>query len=252
VMPMEMQPVLKIQDLRKSFYGLRALDGVDMELREKELLGLMGPNGSGKSTLLNCMTGVLSTTGGRVYHRSRDITGWKSSSIYKLGIARTFQLVQLFPEMTVLDNMVGAIQESRGTMFGRLFRFSEEWEKAKAQEILEFLKIDHVKNNLAKNLSYGQQKLVDLGMVLMADPSVVLLDEPLAGVNPTLGREIIGHILELVKVKCCTVLIIEHNAKIMLDICDRIVVLNEGRKIADGHPDAIKQNPEVLKAYFGA
>jgi len=251
-MPMEMQPVLKIQGLRKNFYGLRALDGVDMELKEKELLGLMGPNGSGKSTLLNCMTGVLSTTGGRVYHRSRDITSWKSSSIYKLGIARTFQLVQLFPEMTVLDNMIGAIQESRGTMFGRLFRFSEEWEKAKAQEILEFLKIAQVRDNLAKNLSYGQQKLVDLGMVLMSDPSVVLLDEPLAGVNPTLGREIIDHILELVRVKCCTVLIIEHNAKIMLDICDRIVVLNEGRKIADGLPEEIKQNPEVLKAYFGA
>jgi len=109
-----------------------------------------------------------------------------------------------------------------------------------------------VKNNLAKNLSYGQQKLVDLGMVLMSDPSVVLLDEPLAGVNPTLGREIIDHILELVRVKCCAVLIIEHNAKIMLDICDRIVVLNEGRKIADGLPEEIKQNPEVLKAYFGA
>jgi branched-chain amino acid transport system ATP-binding protein len=249
---MEMQPVFKVEELRKNFYGLRALDGVDMELREKELLGLMGPNGSGKSTLLNCMTGVLSTTGGRVYHRNRDITAWKSSSIYKLGVARTFQLVQLFPEMTVLDNLIGAIQESRGTMFGRLFRFSEEWEKAKAQEILEFLKIAHVKKNLAKNLSYGQQKLVDLGMVLMSDPSVVLLDEPLAGVNPTLGREIIDHILELVKVKSCTVLIIEHNAKIMLEICDRIVVLNEGRKIAEGHPDEIKQNPEVLKAYFGA
>ena len=251
-MSMETQPVLKIQGLRKNFYGLRALDGVDLELKEKELLGLMGPNGSGKSTLLNCMTGVLSTTGGRVFHGSRDITGWKSSSIYKLGVARTFQLVQLFPEMTVMDNMVGAIQESRGTMFGRLFRFSEEWEKDKAESILEFLKIAHVKNSLAKNLSYGQQKLVDLGMVLMSDPSVVLLDEPLAGVNPTLGKEIIDHILELVREKSCAVLIIEHNAKIMLDICDRIVVLNEGRKIADGLPEEIKQNPEVLKAYFGA
>jgi branched-chain amino acid transport system ATP-binding protein len=249
---MDKNTVLTIRGLRKNFYGLRALDGVDLDIREKELLGLMGPNGSGKSTLLNCMTGVLSPTGGRVCHRDRDITGWRSSSIYRLGIARTFQLVQLFPEMTVLDNMIGAIQEGQGSMFGRLFRFSEELEKAKALELLDFLKISHLQRNLAKNLSYGQQKLLDLGMVLMSDPSVVLLDEPLSGVNPTLGREIVDHILHLIRVRGCTVLIVEHNAKIMLDICDRIVVLNEGRKIADGQPEEIKQDPEVLKAYFGA
>jgi branched-chain amino acid transport system ATP-binding protein len=251
-MLMEQNKVLDIQGLRKNFYGLRALDGVDMVLREKELLGLMGPNGSGKSTLLNCITGVLSPAAGKVTFRQREITGWKSSSIYKLGIARTFQLVQLFPEMTVLDNMIGAIQESLGTMFGRLFKFSEENEKNKALKILDFLKISHLKDNLAKNLSYGQQKLLDLGMVLMSEPSVVLLDEPLAGVNPTLGKQIIDHIMELIEVKRCTVLIVEHNAKIMLDICDRIVVLNEGKKIADGQPQEIKQDAEVLKAYFGA
>lgn len=251
-MLMVQNTVLEIRGLRKNFYGLRALDGVDMALREKELLGLMGPNGSGKSTLLNCITGVLSPAAGKVTFREREITGWKSSSIYKLGIVRTFQLVQLFPEMTVLDNMIGAIQESLGTMFGRLFRFSEEKEKNKALEILDFLKISHLKGNLAKNLSYGQQKLLDLGMVLMSEPSVVLLDEPLAGVNPTLGRQIIDHIMELIEVKFCTVLIVEHNAKIMLDICDRIVVLNEGKKIADGKPQEIKQDAEVQKAYFGA
>jgi branched-chain amino acid transport system ATP-binding protein len=223
-----------------------------MTVNKQELLGLMGPNGSGKSTLLNCITGVLSTTSGKVYYYGRDITGWKSSSMYKLGIARTFQLVQLFRDMTVIDNMIGAIQESQGSMFSRLFKFSEKDEKEKALQILDFLKIDHLKNNLAKNLSYGQQKLLDMGMVLMSEPSVVLLDEPLAGVNPTLGKEIIDHILDLVKIKCCTVIIVEHNAKIMLDICDRIIVLSEGKKIADDHPKKIKQNPEVLKAYFGA
>ena len=244
--------LLRIQGLQKNFYGLRALDGVDMEIRKGELLGIMGPNGSGKSTLLNCVTGVLESSGGNVYFRGEEITGWKSSSIYKIGIARTFQLVQLFPEMTVLDNMIGAIQESEGSMFGRLFKFVEERERLKAFEILDFLKISHVRDSYAKNLSYGQQKLLDLGMVLMSDPSLILLDEPLAGVNPTLGNEIVAHILKLIHEKGCTVGIVEHNAKIMLDVCDRIVVLNEGKLLADGQPEEIKQDKEVLKAYFGA
>lgn len=244
--------VLEIQGLQKSFYGLHALDGVDMVVKEQELLGVMGPNGSGKSTLLNCITGVLTTSGGKVSFQGKDITGWKSSSIYKIGIARTFQLVQLFPEMTVLDNMIGAIQESEGSMFSRLFKFSEENERRKALEILDFLKISHVKENYAKNLSYGQQKLLDLGMVLMSDPSLILLDEPLAGVNPTLGKEIIEHILKLIREKGYTVVIVEHNAKIMLEVCDRIVVLDEGKKLADGLPTEIQHNEDVLKAYFGA
>jgi len=244
--------LMKIKGLQKSFYGICALDGVDMEIRKGELLGIMGPNGSGKSTLLNCITGVLESSGGSVYFQGEDITGWKSSSIYQIGIARTFQLVQLFPEMTVLDNMIGAIQESEGSMFGRLFKFVEERERIKAFELLDFLKISHVRDSYAKNLSYGQQKLLDLGMVLMSDPSLILLDEPLAGVNPTLGKEIVEHILKLIHEKGCTVGIVEHNAKIMLDVCDRIVVLNEGKTLADGQPDEIKQDKEVLKAYFGA
>ena len=244
--------ILKISNLHKTFYGFRALNGVSMNVNEGELLGIMGPNGSGKSTLLNCITGIFPNTDGKVFFRDKDITGWNSSSIFKIGIARTFQMVQIFPDMCVLDNILGALQESKGNMLQRLFQVNENKEKEKAMGMLDFLKISHLKNENAKNLSYGQQKLLDLGMALIADPSLILLDEPLAGVNLTLGKEIIEFILKLVKQKSCTVIIIEHNAKIMLDICSRIIILNEGKKLAEGKPEEIKSNKEVIKAYFGA
>lgn len=244
------EKILKISNLHKRFYGFRALNGVSMDVNEGEVLGIMGPNGSGKSTLLNCITGVLPNTEGKVFFKEKDITGWNSSSIFKLGIARTFQMVQIFPGMCVLDNILGALQESKGNMFQRLFRVNEN--KEKAMEMLDFLKISHLKDENAKNLSYGQQKLLDLGMALIADPSLILLDEPLAGINLTLGKEIIEFILKLVKQKSCTIIIIEHNARVMLDICARIIVLNEGRKLAEGKPEEIKSNKEVIKAFFGA
>ncbi len=246
------EKILKIRNLHKTFYGFKALNGVSIDVNEGELLGIMGPNGSGKSTLLNCITGILPNTKGKVFFREKDITGWKSSSIFKIGIARTFQIVQIFPDLCVLDNILGALQESKGSMFQHLFSINENKEKEKVMEMLDFLKISHLKNENAKNLSYGQQKLLDLGMALIADPSLILLDEPLAGINLTLGREIIKLILKLVKQKSCTIIIIEHNAKVMLDICTRIIILNEGRKLAEGKPEEIKSNKEVIKAYFGA
>jgi len=246
------EKMLKIINLHKSFYGFKALNGVSLEVDEGELLGIMGPNGSGKSTLLNCITGIYPSTEGKVLFKGKDITGWNSSDIFKIGIARTFQMVQIFPDMCVLDNVLGALQESNGNILQRLLKINENKEIEKAMNILEFLKISHLKEEKAKNLSYGQQKLLDLGMALIADPSLILLDEPLAGVNLSLGREIIGFILKLVKQKSCTVIIVEHNAKVMLDICSRIIILNEGKKLAEGRPEDIKLNKEVIKAYFGA
>jgi branched-chain amino acid transport system ATP-binding protein len=245
-----MTNILEIRRLRKKFYQLEAVAGVDLEVREGEILGLIGPNGSGKTTLFDCVTGIQRPTAGDVYFMGKRITRMKPHTVYKHGIGRTFQLVQLFPGMTVLDNMIMAIQESKGTLLGRLFKLDESDDESKAIELLEFLNIIHLKNELAKNLSYGQQKLLDLGMVLMSDPKLIMLDEPMAGVNATLGREIGERLIELNQ-QGCSFLVIEHNMRVVMNLCQRIVVLDHGEKIAEGAPEEIRNNEQVLEAYFG-
>lgn len=242
--------VLEIKGLTKYFYGLAALKGVDLQVDEGELLGLIGPNGSGKTTLFNCVTGILKASGGKVFFKGGDITNWSPDTIYKMGVGRTFQLIELFPEMTVRENMLLAIQESQGSMLGRLFKIREDENEKKAIGLLDFLRISHLKDELAKNLSYGQRKLLDLGMVLMSDPKLILLDEPLAGVNKSLARDIVDRILELNK-GGCTFIIIEHDMHVVMNLCKRIVVLDYGEKIAEGAPKEIQNNDLVLKAYFG-
>jgi len=245
-----MNNILEVKGLKKSFYQLQAVAGVDFEVKEGEILGLIGPNGSGKTTLFDCVTGVQRPTGGDVFFMGKRITRMKPHSIYRLGVGRTFQLVQLFPGMTVLDNMIMAIQESQGTLLGRLFQLDESKDRDRAIELLEFLNIIHLKDQLAKNLSYGQQKLLDLGMVLMSDPKLIMLDEPMAGVNATLGREICERLCELNE-RGCSFLVIEHNMRMVMGLCHRIVVLDYGKKIAEGSPDEIQENQKVLAAYFG-
>jgi len=245
-----MNNILEVKGLKKSFYQLQAVAGVDFGVKEGEILGLIGPNGSGKTTLFDCVTGVQRPTGGDVFFMGKRITRMKPHSIYRLGIGRTFQLVQLFPGMTVLDNMIMAIQESEGTLLGRLFQLDESKDRDRAIELLEFLNIIHLKDQLAKNLSYGQQKLLDLGMVLMSDPKLIMLDEPMAGVNATLGREICERLIELNE-RGCSFLVIEHNMRMVMGLCHRIVVLDYGKKIAEGSPAEIQENQQVLAAYFG-
>ena len=242
--------LLEAKGLKKLFYTYAALNSVDIHVNEGELLGLIGPNGSGKTTFFNCVTGILETSGGEVFFKGQNITNFGPDKVYKMGIGRTFQLVQLFPEMTVMDNMLLAIQESQGSMFSRLFKINEDSNKKKALELLDFLKISRLKDEYAKNLSYGQQKLLDLGMVLMSDPKLVMLDEPLAGVNKTLAKEIIERIRELNKAGS-TLIIIEHDMPVVMNLCERIVVLDYGEKIAEGEPKEIQNNELVLKAYFG-
>ena len=215
------------------------------------MFGLIGPNGSGKTTFFNCVTGILKCSEGKVLFKGKEITNKGPDAIYKMGIGRTFQLIEMFPGMTVMDNMLLAIQESQGSMFNRLFRIREEGNEKRALELLEFLRISHVKDELAKNLSYGQQKLLDFGMVLMSKPELILLDEPTCGVEIEMRQEMMHYIKELNK-QGHTIVVIEHNMDVVMNLCKRIAVLDSGEKIAEGTPEEIQNNQKVIDAYFGA
>jgi branched-chain amino acid transport system ATP-binding protein len=243
-------PLLEIRALTKHFFRLSALSRVSLSVEPGELLGIIGPNGSGKTTLFNCVTGVLRPTAGTVRFAGEDITGLSSDAVYHRGIARTFQLIQLFPEMTVLENMLMAAQERRGTLWSRLRRREEDEESARARGLLEYLGIAAVQTHLATNLSYGQQKLLDFGMALMGEPRLILLDEPLAGVNPTMINTLVERILDL-NARGHTFVVIEHNMEVVMSLCRRIVVLSQGEQIAAGTPAEVAHNPLVLDAYFG-
>ena len=242
--------LLEIQDLTKHFFKFSALSRVSLDVEPGELLGIIGPNGSGKTTLFNCVTGVLRPSGGRVRFRGEDITGLSADAVFRRGVARTFQLIQLFPEMTVFENMLMAAQERQGTLLGRLVHREDGAGSDRAIGLLEYLGIAALKDDLASNLSYGQQKLLDFGMALMSEPEVILLDEPLAGVNPTMIKTLVGHILAL-NARGHTFVVIEHNMEVVMALCRRIVVLSQGERIAEGTPAEVADNPLVLDAYFG-
>jgi branched-chain amino acid transport system ATP-binding protein len=243
-------PLLEVRGLTKHFFRLSALSDVSLSVEPGELLGVIGPNGSGKTTLFNCVTGVLRPSGGQVRFKGEDITGLSADRVHRRGIARTFQLIQLFPEMTVLENMQLAAQEREGTLLGRLLRREDGKATARAQELLAYLGIAGLRDQLASNLSYGQQKLLDFGMALMSRPEVVLLDEPLAGVNPTMIKSLVSHIRAL-NAQGHTFVVIEHNMEVVMSLCRRIVVLSQGERIAEGTPAEVADNPLVLDAYFG-
>ncbi len=241
---------MEIRQLSKNFYHLSALSLVSLSVEPGELLGLIGPNGSGKTTLFNCVTGVLRPSGGQVRFKGEDITKLSADAVYHRGISRTFQLIQLFPEMTVLENLLMAAQERQGTLLSRLLRRDETAEMDRALKLVDYLGLFGVKDNLAANLSYGQQKLLDFGMALMPNPQLILLDEPMAGVNPTMIKALVTHIQDL-NAQGYTFVVIEHNMEVVMSLCRRIVVLSQGEKIAEGTPAEIHDNPAVMDAYFG-
>lgn len=244
-------PLLEIRDLSKYFFHLPALRRVSLSVERGDLLGVIGPNGSGKTTLFNCVTGVMRSSGGQVRFNGEDITRLGADGVAHRGISRTFQLIQLFPEMTVLENLLMAAQERTGTLLTRLLRRDEREETGRALALLEYLGLAAVQDNLAANISYGQQKLVDFGMALMPDPRLILLDEPMAGVSPTMIKTILARIEEL-NARGFTFVVIEHNMEVVMSLCRRIVVLSQGAVIAEGTPPEIHRNPAVMDAYFGS
>ena len=242
--------LLEIEQLKKYFYDIHAVDGIDLQVEAGELLGVIGPNGSGKTTLFDCITGVQRPTAGRLVFKGRSLVGLTADQIARRGISRTFQVIQLFPEMSVMESMLLAAQEFHGSLWTRLWQRGEADAVAHARQLLEMLGLWRLRQEAAGNLSYGQQKLLDFGMALMAEPDVVLLDEPASGVNPTIIKQMGQYIRDL-NARGLTFVMIEHNMDFLMHLCRRIVVLNHGEQIASGTPADIRSNPAVLRAYFG-
>lgn len=244
-------PLLETRQLTKHFFKMMAVNRLDFQVEKGELVAIIGPNGSGKSTFFNCITHVHPPTDGRVFYKGEDITGLQADRISRIGIGRTFQLIQLFQDMTVLENMLLSVQEHRGNLLSRLFQRDDTGDRERALEILEFLNIIHLKDEFARHLSFGQQKLLDFGMVLMPEPELMLLDEPTAGVVAAMRERIMDHIREL-NGRGQTFIVIEHNMDVVMNLCERVVVFDYGEKIAEGTPKEIQNNARVIDAYFGA
>lgn len=249
-------PILRTENVVKSFGGLRALDGCSLEVRPGTITGLIGPNGAGKSTLFNTVVGLFAPDTGRIFFQGERIDGLAPYELVRRGIVKTFQIPRELRNLTVLENLMISAKSAPGERLHKLFlspgrvaKREREIQK-KAEEVLRFVGLYPLKDEYAKNLSGGQKKLLELSRSLMSDPTMVLLDEPVAGVNPTLTMKILG-LIEQLRQEGKTFFLIEHDMDVVMNRCDWIIVLHQGRKLAEGAAVAIKQDDRVVEAYLG-
>ena len=249
--------LLEVRALTRSFYGVHALNGVDLDVEAGTITGLIGPNGAGKTTVFNCVSGVIPPQSGRVIFDGRDITGHTPHRITLRGLVRTFQIARGFPRLSVLENLMlyGARQPGE-TLWKSIARPAavgrrEAELRERAATIARRLNLGRVANDPASALSGGQKKLLEIGRALMAEPRIILLDEPIAGVNPTLANEIAAHLESLVREEGLTFLVIEHNMDMIARLCRPVVVMTEGRRLAQGSFAEVASDPRVQAAYMG-
>jgi branched-chain amino acid transport system ATP-binding protein len=246
-----MKNVLEVENIAKHFGGIVAVEDVTFAVREGEILGIIGPNGCGKSTLFNCVLGQLTPSAGRVKLDGQDVTGLTPEEMNRRGVSRTFQLLQVFPELSVRENLILAGQEHKGTMISRLFGARDAGLTAEADRMIGFFKLGHLAEAKAGGLSYGQQKLLDAAMAFMAGPRLVLLDEPAGGVNLTMLGDLKERLRAMNAEAGATFVVIEHNMDFVMSLCTRVLVMAEGKVLAIGSPEEVRANPAVIEAYLG-
>jgi branched-chain amino acid transport system ATP-binding protein len=243
--------ILSVRDMKKSYGAIQAVGGISFEVEPGEILGVIGPNGSGKTTLFNSILGQIRPDSGHVEFEGRDISGGTPLQLSRLGIGRTFQNLQVFGKLSLRDNLIAAAQEFEGSFWGRMLAPPDNGLGQRADEMIDMFRLQNVADLPAGSLSYGQQKLVDIAMAFMPQPRLVLLDEPCAGVNPSLVDGLRELLVELNKRQGGSFVVIEHNMDFVMKLCHRIVCMVEGKVLAVGKPEEIQGNRAVLEAYLG-